>query len=145
MFRKFLKKKGKRNGNVFTVCKDRCSIESILKAIIRGSQNIKIKLESGSIVKLTFSLPESRVELIRENRIEAKEPLSYRGALVLKELFNRPGEVVGFRNFINLGIKEESLPVYISTLRKILKKLAPELEIKSFRSKGYALITAYKQ
>ena len=125
--------------NIFPICQNHKSIESFLKALIKSLKSIKLSLPEGRIVKLTFSLPESRLEIIEEDKVKAKELLSYRGALVLRELFNRPGKVVEFRNFINLGIKEESLPVYISTLRKTLKKVAPELEIKSHRSKGYSL------
>ena len=135
----------KQNSNVFFMCKDKCSLKSLLKALVRSSFNIKIKIDDNTIVKLTYRVPDSRVELIKNQKVEKGEELSYRGALVLKELFNRPEEVVGFESFLKLGIKEESLPVYISTLRKTLKKVAPELEIKSYRSKGYALIRACKQ
>ena len=135
----------KSNNNVFLMCKDKCSLESLLKALVKSSYNIKIKLNDNTIVKLTYKVPDSRVELIKNQKVEKREQISYRGALVLRELFDRPEEVVGFDSFLKLGIKEESLPVYISTLRKTLKKVAPELEIKSYRSKGYALIRACKQ
>jgi len=125
--------------NIFTICRKQRSIESFLKALVKSLENIKLLLPKGRTVKLTFTLPESKLELFEENRVKVKEQLSYRGALVLKELFSKPEKVVEFENFLKLGIKEESLPVYISTLRKTLKKVAPELEIKSHRSKGYSL------
>ncbi len=125
--------------NIFTICKNQKSIESFLKALVRSFKSIKLLLSDDRTVKLTFTLPESKLEIIQGNRVKGREYLSYRGALVLKELFSKPERVVEFKEFINLGIKEESLPVYISTLRKTLKKIAPELEIKSHRSKGYSL------
>lgn len=125
--------------NIFFICQDKKSIEAVLKALVRSFENIKLKLPSSKLIKLTFSLPESKLELIENNKLKTEEPLSYRGALVLKELFDKPGKVVKFDSFLKLGIKEESLPVYISTLRKTLKKIDPNLEIKSHRSEGYSL------
>ena len=125
--------------NRFPMCGEASSLRSFLRAIVRSFQNIKLELPDGKIVKLTFSLPESRLELFQGKEVIDSEPLSYRGALVLKELFSKPGKVVEFKKFLNLGIKEESLPVYVSTLRKTLRKMVSELEIKSHRSKGYSL------
>ncbi len=125
--------------NRFPMCGEAGSLKSFLRAIVRSFQNIKLELPDGKVLKLTFSLPESRVELLQGREVLESEPLSYRGALVLKELFSKPGKVVEFKKFLNLGIKEESLPVYISTLRKTLRKMASQLEIKSHRSKGYSL------
>lgn len=125
--------------NIFFICQDKKSIEAVLKALVRSFENIKLKLPSSKLIKLTFSLPESKLELIENNKLKTEEPLSYRGALVLKELFEKPGKVVKFDSFLKLGIKEDSLPVYISTLRKTLKKIDPNLEIKSHRSEGYSL------
>ena len=125
--------------NRFPMCRETGSLKSFLRAIVRSFQNIKLELPDGKVLKLTFSLPESRVELLQGREVLESEPLSYRGALVLKELFNKPGKVVEFKKFLNLGIKEESLPVYISTLRKTLRKMDSQLEIKSHRSKGYSL------
>ncbi len=121
------------------MCREADSIKSFLRAIIRSFQNIKLELPDGKILKLTFSPPESRLELLQGREVIESEPISYRGALVLKEIFSKPGEVVEFKKFLNLGIKEDSLPVYISTLRKILRKMDTQLEIKSHRSKGYSL------
>jgi len=121
------------------MCGEASSLRSFLRAIVRSFQSIKLELPDGKIVKLTFSLPESRLELFQGKEVIDSEPLSYRGALVLKELFSKPGKVVEFKKFLNLGIKEESLPVYVSTLRKTLRKMVSELEIKSHRSKGYSL------
>lgn len=121
------------------MCREADSIKSFLRATIRSFQNIKLELPDGKILKLTFSPPESRLELLQGREVIESEPISYRGALVLKEIFSKPGEVVEFKKFLNLGIKEDSLPVYISTLRKILRKMDTQLEIKSHRSKGYSL------
>ena len=135
----------KKNGfqtnreNIFAVCNNQRSIESFLRALTKSFRSIKLILLKDRVVKLTFTLPESKLELIQENRVRGREFLSYREALVLRELFDKPKRVVEFKEFINLGIKEESLPVYISTLRKTLKRIAPELEIRSHRSKGYSL------
>lgn len=125
--------------NRFPMCRETTSIKSFLRAIVRSFQSVKLELPNGKVLKLTFSLPEPRVELLRGREVVDPEPLPYRGALVLKELFSKPGRVVEFKKFLRLGIKEESLPVYISTLRKKLKKIDPNLEIKSHRSKGYSV------
>jgi hypothetical protein len=113
------------------------SLFSILRALFKTANTLKLELKSGAIINLYLALNGSRIEkLIPTGKGKVKE-LSYKEGAILKELFKKPGEVTSYRKLISLGIKKENIPVYISRLRKVLQEIEPNLSIRSARGKGY--------
>lgn len=128
-----------RDIEIYYTCNLKVNIWSILSAILARSENPKVQLGEGEFIKLTANLKEPKIEKISGNEVVSAEQLTLREALVLKLLFQNPQEPVHYRDFYLLGIREDSLPVYISHLRKILGKIDPQLTIRSVRRKGYTL------
>ncbi|WP_456419480.1 helix-turn-helix domain-containing protein [Thermovibrio sp.] len=112
---------------------------SILKALFKTAKNVKIELKNGSIINLITSLSYSKLEKIIPTGRGKERELSYKEGIILKELFQSPGEVVPYKRFSLLGIKKDNIPVYMSRLRKVVSEIEPILKIKSVRNKGYFL------
>jgi len=110
---------------------------SILKALFKTAQNIKLELKNGTVVNLVISLKQSKIEKIIPTGKGKEKELSYKEGIILKELFKNPGEIVPYDRFLSLGIKKENIPVYMSRLRKLVSEIEPFLKIKSVRNKGY--------
>ena len=112
---------------------------SLLKALFKTARNVKVELKNGTIINLVTSLSQSKLEKIIPTGKGRERELSYKEGIILKELFQSPGEIVPYKKFFLLGIKKDNIPVYMSRLRKIVSEIEPLLRIKSVRNKGYYL------
>jgi len=110
---------------------------SILKALFKSAQNVKLELKNGTVVNLVISLKQSKIEKVIPTGKGKERELSYKEAIILKELFKKPGEIVPYERFLSLGIKKENIPVYMSRLRRLVSEIEPFLKIKSVRNRGY--------
>jgi hypothetical protein len=113
------------------------TVASILKALFKSMNNVKVEIKNGTTVNLVVSLKGSRVEKLIPTGKRKIVGLSFKEGLILKELLKEPGEIISYERFLDLGIKKENIPVYMSRLRRALFELDPMLVIKSIRNKGY--------
>jgi len=114
-------------------------VKTGIKLITAVSNKIKLEVRPRELLQLRVSPNSSCLEKFKEKELHFRSSLSFKEALMLKLLFERPGETVPYEKFLELGIKEDSLPVYISKLRRMVKHLEPSLIIKSNRQNGYTL------
>jgi hypothetical protein len=114
-------------------------IKTGIRLITKISNRFKLEVGTKEFLQLKLSPSCSLLEKFKEKRLLKRSSLSFKEALVLKLLFERPGEVIPYNKFLELGIKEESLPVYISKLRRVIRCLEPSITIRSNRRNGYAL------
>jgi K+ transporter len=130
---------------IYYSCNITANVWSIIRAIASQNESLKLQIEKEQediFLKLTVKLKESKLEKIKRNEVVSEKQLTFREALVLKLLFQIPQEPISYKEFSELGIREESLPVYISHLRKILGEVEPSITIKSLRKQGYFLCYA---
>jgi len=134
----FFNKKGDHHReNFYFSSPNHLNLSSILKALFKGLENVKVELRNGAVINLISSLKGSRIEKLLPTGNRVAIPLSFKEGVILKEIFKDPGEIIPYERFLELGIKKENIPVYISRLRKIVSELENFLVIKSLRNKGY--------
>ncbi|TCK04569.1 helix-turn-helix domain-containing protein [Phorcysia thermohydrogeniphila] len=114
-------------------------VKTGIKLIVRISNKLKLEVRSKEFLQLRLSPNCSHLEKFKAKKLLRRNSLSFKEALMLKLFFESPGEVIPYERFLELGIKEDSLPVYISKLRRMLKCLEPSVVIRSNRKNGYTL------
>jgi len=124
---------------VYAVGNSPVYLHSIFRALAKSARRIRVELKGGTVLNLTFSLKETVIEKKIPTGRREKKVLTYKEGAILKELFSKPGSIVPYERLVEMGIKEENIPVYVSRLRKTLSELDPELKIKSVRNRGYLL------
>jgi len=131
-------RKGERSPeNFYFSSPNPLNLNSILKALLKGMDGLKVELKNGAVINLLSSLSGSYIEKLFPTGKKKRIFLSFKEGVILKELFKEPGEIIPYDRFIQLGIKKENIPVYMSRLRKVVSGLESLLVIKSLRGKGY--------
>ncbi|WP_457677909.1 hypothetical protein [Thermovibrio sp.] len=128
--------------NVFFSSFNPLIFHSTLKALFKfleSTRNVKLKVKNGTVINLKREAATFKVEKLLPTGSKESFTLTAKEGAIVKEFFKLPGKVITYQKLIEVGVKKENIPVYISRIRKVLQKVDPMLKVKSLRNRGYYL------